>query len=304
MSSTAQDTYKINRAPIYIILGLALALVVGVLFGSRYFFNQVALQPVAMAPVPAPMADSPECTQLVDGLPSKIATYPRAELAEPAPSGAAAWQKSSTERVTLRCGVDLPLQYNEYAEEFQIMELDGVKWLQVNDPVSTMATWFSVDRSPVLAVTADTELIDEPPVMEIDAASLPQSDAKPAPAPTSTLAEGDTAVCGDLEQAAPVEIADGFVNVHVERSDTLVWIKPGFEPVVLRCGVAPPPSYEAGAALTQVNEIPWFQDEAEATTVYYALGRATDVAATFPITGSNEIITNLSDFIAEAVPAQ
>lgn len=310
MSSTkitpgTNDGTQMRRGPIVAILALALLLVAGVLFGARYVFTQAASQPVAMPELPSPMADTAECAEFVAALPERVADYPRAELAEPAPAGAAAWQRSSTERVTLRCGVELPAQYDEYAEQFLVTELGDVTWLQVADPASTMATWFTVNRSPVVAVTADTEHISEPPVVDIDASSLPQAEIAPAPSPTSTLAAGDTAVCGDLEQAAPVEIAEGFVQVDSGRADTLVWIKPGYEPVVLRCGVAPPPGYAPGAALTQVNDIAWFEEvpEGELTTVYYALGRATDIAATFPITGSNEIITNLSDFIAEAVPA-
>ena len=49
--------------------------------------------------------------------------------------------------------------------------------------------------------------------------------------------------------------------------------------------------------------MPWFQDVVDGADVFYALGRETDLAASMPITGSNEIITNLSDLIAREVPA-
>lgn len=313
-----QDGTQINRTAIWIILGLSLALVVGVLFGARYTFNQVATQPVAMPELPSPDADSPECAAFIDALPATLAGHKRAELAEPAPAGAAAWQSSSTERVTLRCGVELPLQYTELTEAFQVTELGGARWLEVGDTASTMATWFTVDRSPVVAVTADTAQLDEPPVAHLDAASLPAAEHTPLPAPLSTLAAADDSAggaagagsagaCAGLEAAAPAEIAEGYVNVHIDAPDTLAWIKPGFEPVVLRCGVAPPERYAPGVGLVQVNEVPWFQDVDAGNGItadtFYALGRATDIAASIPLTGGNEIITNLSNLIAEAVPA-
>ena len=155
MSSTAHDP-QINRTTIYISLGLAVLLVLGVLVGARVYFQRVALQPVAMTELPAPEADSPECAALVDDLPDTLAGLKRAELAQPAPDGAAAWQASSTERITLRCGVDAPAQYTPYAAT---EDLGGARWLRVDDltPGSTLATWYTVDRSPILAVTADLQ---------------------------------------------------------------------------------------------------------------------------------------------------
>ena len=311
MSST-KDASQINRMPIFIILGLALALVAGVLGGARYVFHQATQQPVAMPEMRSPLADSPECAEFVAGLPQKVLGYSRAEIAAPAPAGAAAWQRSSNERVTLRCGVDMPLQYNVFA---QPEIFDGVSWLRVDDavPESTMATWFTTDRSPAVAVTADTAQLvgDASPVAEIDASNLPQVHIDPAPAPLASLAGGDTSACGALAAHAPQQIAEGFSLVDVPgvdpNSPTLAWTAPGREPVVLRCGVAPPPTYEAGVGLVQVNNIAWFEDtEAGIGTAstWYALGRAADIAASIPVTGGNEVMTNLSNLIDEAVPAR
>jgi len=311
MSST-KDASQINGATIVIILGLALALVAGVLGGARYVFNKAAHQPVAMPEMPSPLAGSPECADFVRALPNKVLGYSRAEIAEPAPPGAAAWQRSSNERITLRCGVDMPLQYNVFAEPETV---NGVSWLRVDDaiPESTMSTWFTTDRSPVLAVTADTAQFagDSSPVTEIEASSLPQVHIDPAPAPLQSLDGGDTSACADLAAHAPKQIAEGFSLVDVPGAEpnapTLAWSAPGREPVVLRCGVAPPPSYQAGASLLQVNNIPWFEDtEAGIGTAstWYALGRAADIAASIPVTGGNEVMTNLSNLIAGAVPAR
>lgn len=291
---------KPNRTPILIALGLALALVVGVLFTARYVYTQAARQPVAMAPLPAPEAESAACAELIGSLPDKVAGFPRAELAEPAPAGAAAWQRSSTQRVTLRCGVELPVQYHEYA---QVEEIGGARWLRVDDvaPASTLATWFTVDRNPVVAVTADT---DRAPVEDIDVTELPHVDTPPAPAPLSQLAAGDTAACGELSARAPESIAEGFTLADATSTtpNTLAWTAPGRDAIVVRCGVAAPANYQPGARLAQVNDIPWFEDAADGT--WYALGRKAQVAAYLPMTGGNEAITNVSNLIAATVPAR
>ena len=303
MGSTAHDA-QFNRTTIYVSLGLAVALVLGVLVGARVFFNRVALQPVAMTQLPAPEASSAECTSLIDALPSTLANLKRAELAEPAPEGAAAWQASSTERITLRCGVDAPAQYTPYA---QTEDIDGARWLRVNDatPGSTLATWFTVDRSPVLAVTADTQQLRDgtAPVSGIDTAALTGPAPEQRPAPLADLAAGDSSKCDSLLTAAPDSIAEGYTRVDAVSEQTVAWSAAGQDSIVLRCGVADPANYGPGARLDQINGVPWFEDVklANGTTAstWYAMGRDVQVAASLPQAESNEAITNLTNLIAE-----
>lgn len=304
MGSTAHDA-QFNRTTIYISLGLAVALVLGVLVGARVFFNRVALQPVAMTQVPAPEASSAECTSLIDALPSTLAGLKRAELAKPAPEGAAAWQASSTERITLRCGVEAPAQYTPYA---QTEDIDGASWLRVNDvtPGSTLATWFTVDRSPVLAVTADTQQLRDgtAPVAGIDTSALIGPAPEQHPAPLADLAAGgDAGTCDSLLDAAPDSIADGYTRVDAVSEQTVAWSAEGQDAIVLRCGVADPENYGPGARLDQINGVPWFEDVklANGTTAstWYAMGRDVQVAASLPQAESNEAITNLTNLVAE-----
>ena len=306
MGSTAHDA-QFNRTTIYVSLGLAVALVLGVLVGARVFFNRVALQPVAMTQLPAPEAASAECTSLIDALPATLANLKRAELAEPAPEGAAAWQASSTERITLRCGVDAPAQYTPYA---QTEDIDGVRWLRVNDatPGSTLATWFTVDRSPVLAVTADTQQLRDgtAPVSGIDTAALTGPAPEQRPAPLADLAAGggaDAGACDSLLAAAPDSIAEGYTRVDAVSEQTVAWSAAGQDAIVLRCGVADPANYGPGARLDQINGVPWFEDVklANGTTAstWYAMGRDVQVAASLPQAESNEAITNLTNLVAE-----
>lgn len=302
MTTTAHEP-QINRTAIAISLGLALLLVIGAVVGARVYFNQVALQPVAMTDLPAPQADSQACASLIDDLPSDLHGHPRAELAEPAPAGAAAWRSSSTERITLRCGVDIPAQYTDYAIT---EDIDGARWLRVDDitPQSTLATWYTVDRSPVVAVTADTEQLDGgAPVDGLDLATLEQHDQPRNPAPLTELEAADSSKCSGLLDAAPESIAEGYTRTEPAGDNTVAWHAKGRDPIVVRCGVAPSPNYGPGEQLAQVNGIPWFEDVklANGTTAstWYALGRDSGIAASLPQAESNEAITNLTDLIAE-----
>ncbi|WKD57769.1 hypothetical protein CAPI_06125 [Corynebacterium capitovis DSM 44611] len=285
-------------------LGLALALVVGVLVGAKVVYERVARQPVALADISSPLADSSECTQLIDALPRNLGGRRRAELAQPAPAGAAAWQTSSLDRVTLRCGVDLPAQYTTYTPT----EVEGgARWMRVDDltPGSTMSTWYTVDRLPAVAVTSLGPAGDDP-VAELDLSALPQQDAQPAPAPLSDLAAGTDSTCRSLLDALPAEVAQGYERVDADQHDTALWVHAGREPIVVRCGVANPPAYAAGAQIYQINGIAWFEDTqvANGTTssTWYALGRKDVVAAYLPSEEGNAAVTALSDAIAASVP--
>ncbi|SDS13534.1 DUF3515 domain-containing protein [Corynebacterium timonense] len=297
---------QFSRGLVIAILALALALVGGVLIGARVVYDRVNNQPVAMTPLPSPLADSPECAAFVDQLPDRVDGHLRAELAEPAPDGAAAWQASPTERITLRCGVDLPQQYNEYTPT---TESQGVRWMRVDDPTagSTFSTWYTVDRVPAVAVTSEeTGGFREDPPSGIGAQALPRDDIQPAPAPLSGLAPGPAEGCSALMADLPEQIADGFEPLDVDHPDTAVWVAEGREPIVVRCGVAEPENYEAGAQLYQINDVTWFEDTtlANGTTssTWFALGRTSTVAAHLPQAEGNEAVTALTEAISRTVP--
>lgn len=320
MSTTAvaSNASQINRTVVYVSLGLAILLVLGVLGGARYYFNKVALQPVAMTELPSPLADSAECSAFVNAAPDKVLGLKRAEIAEPAPAGVAAWQASSTQRITMRCGVDMPLQYTAYTPT---EDHAGGTWMRINDmtPGSTMVSWFSTDRSPVIAITTDEATLGrhQHPLDAFDVSALPQVSQPQNPAPLSQLDTadiGDTASaqhCDALLDAMPESIADGYNQLPdsaMASPNTVGWTAPGHEPIVVRCGVTDPTNYAAGAALQQINEIPWFEDTvlANGTTssTWYALGREVNIAAFLPQSEGNEAITTLSTIIAQHVPAE
>ena len=71
---------------------VAVAVVLGIAATRR-----TPAQPVAIAAVPAPQADSPECRGLLDALPAALGDFQRATARDPVPAGTAAYQ-AGTER--------------------------------------------------------------------------------------------------------------------------------------------------------------------------------------------------------------
>lgn len=298
---------QFNRTAIYVSLGLAVALVIGVIVGAKYIFATADRAPVAMSDLPSSQAGSQECTDFVAALPEKFMGHPRATLADPAPAGAAAWATLSDQAVTLRCGVDLPYQYNDYSV---LSDIDGENWLEVTDmtPGSDLTTWYTTERFPVIAVTTHGD--EQPEGLDLE--GLARQEQPRNTAPLSDLAAADasaTASCTALDDALPADLADGYAPYGAQvPADTYVWTAPGREAIVLRCGVAPPPGYKAGEQLQQINDVPWFEDTtlASGTTAstWFALGRATDIAVHVPQDVADEVLVGLSDVIASSTPSQ
>ena len=299
-------TTQFNRTAIYISLGLSIALVFGVIFGAKFVFENTAKAPVAISPIKSDFADSPQCSGAVDALPSDFMGHPQAEVAEPVPAGVAAWASTSTDEVTLRCGVDLPLQYTSYS---QPQDIDGSRWLEVSDmtPGSTLTTWYNTDHFPTLAVTT----FDDARPSGLDSAldKLDSRSPSPAPAPLSQLAAGPDAMCSELEDNLPDSVADGYQRrTDINEKNTFVWSAPGREEIVVRCGIASPENYRAGVQLQQVNDVPWFEDTTlgEGTTAgtWFALGRADDLALHAPQDVAGSALVRLSDVLSAHTPAQ
>ncbi|MDO4685356.1 MAG: DUF3515 domain-containing protein [Corynebacterium sp.] len=304
---SAEQPY--HRGPVLIALVLAILLVVGVLIGAKVVYQRAAQQPVHMSTIDAPDAD--QCSPLIDALPDTLAGHPRAELAEPAPHGAAAWASNSTDRITLRCGIGLPLQYTTLSET---TEVAGSNWLRITDttPGSTLETWYSVDRFPIVAVTADQQALGDAdnPVRDLESAmkSLKQTKIDPNPAPLTDLEQGDASSCEPLLDALPKQLGEYTRSSATLPENTVAWTAKGLEPVVLRCGVADAPGYHPGVQLQQVDEVAWFEDTtlAHGTTAstWYALGRSANVAISMPQGTGNAVIVDLSTAIARNLSEQ
>lgn len=284
-----------RKTPIVIALVLAIGLVFGVIFGAKVVYERAAQQPVAMASLDAPDADSPECREFVQALPDAFAGHKRAKLADPAPAGAAAWSSNSAERVTLRCGVSVPLQYTAITP---LQDVDGVQWMRVDDatPGSSLHTWFAVNKFPLVAVTADDPALNgkELPLQDLPLDALKDQGAKPFPIPLAHEQTVASKSCDALLDALPEQLDDAYAIATTNLPQTKAWTSVGKEPVVLRCGVAFPKEYQAGAQLQQINGVPWFEDttlgNGTTASTWYPMGRDVVIAVSAPNEGNSVLV--------------
>ena len=147
MADTARDGPP--RVLLIAALGVAVAAIVAILAIAAT--RRVSQQPVAIPAVPAPQAGSPACRSLLNALPQRLGDYQRAPAAEPAPAGAAAWERGAdSEAVIMRCGLDRPA---DFVVGSPIQVVDEVQWFQVADEPLGRSTWFTVDRPVYVALT-------------------------------------------------------------------------------------------------------------------------------------------------------
>jgi hypothetical protein len=145
--STARPA-GIPRWPLAIALALVAALVVGVLVAASLVRNQ-PLGPLNLAAVPAPAAQSADCTRLLTALPDHLdggalGVLDRRQLRAPVPAGAAAWGEPP---VVLRCGLDRPA---DLTASSGLLGVSGVQFLEI--PSGGISTWVAVDRPVYIAV--------------------------------------------------------------------------------------------------------------------------------------------------------
>lgn len=113
------------------------------------------VQPVVIASVPAPKADSAGCKALLGALPANLGEFRRVAAADPVPTGAAAWRGSADNYpVILRCGIDRPA---EFVVGSPIQMVNGVQWFRLDDPATDRSTWVAVDRPVYVALTLPAE---------------------------------------------------------------------------------------------------------------------------------------------------
>ncbi|WP_448851047.1 DUF3515 domain-containing protein [Corynebacterium sp. 335C] len=298
---------KGNRLGMVVALVLAVLLAAGVIGGAKIVQDNAARQPVALSSPEMPEDDNPKCAELLDRLPDRLDGLVRAPLADPAPQGAAVWRDSLDDRVTLRCGAPVPVQFTPLAET---EEIGGVQWLAVGDgaPGSELTTWYSVGRTPVVAVTADADHRDD--LEDISKAMGPDADAGGAPEPhalplADLAAPHDDDRCTAFRDALPAELGE-FRRLEGDAAGSVpglvAWADGTGQLVTARCGVEEPDGYEGtDKPLTQVGEIVWFNEPAETTGVtgtYFALGRERFVAVHVPMAQASGLLPAFSDVIS------
>ena len=129
---------------------LAVAAVLGIAATRR-----APVQPVVIASVPAPQADSPSCKEMLDALPENLGEFHRVAAAEPVPPGAAAWRGAADNYpVILRCGIGRPA---EFVVGSPIQLVNTVQWFRLDDAEIDRSTWVTVDRPVYVALTLPKE---------------------------------------------------------------------------------------------------------------------------------------------------
>ncbi|GAA1470768.1 DUF3515 domain-containing protein [Corynebacterium felinum] len=305
MRDSVSGELSFNKTPIVIALVLGVLLVIGTLVGAKVAYNRAALQPVSMATLDTPDAQSVECKEFIAALPNKVLGHPRAELVDPAPAGAAAWRSSSTQQVTLRCGVQLPLQFSALST---LRDDAGTAWLTIKDvtPSSTMQTWYAVHKEKVVAVTTDAEGLAgaDSPVTDLGSALmvLKETEHQPHPVPLTELVADKSERCDALVKHLPEQISEYQRSLISLDKGMAAWVAEGLEPIVLRCGVAFPESYTPGVKVTQVDDVVWFEDtivgNGTTASYWYALGRDAGVVVSMPQAVGNSALVVLGEVMS------
>jgi uncharacterized protein DUF3515 len=147
------NTTKSPYPPALIATAVALpvALVAGMVVAA-FIALRASDEPLALGPVPAPTANSPECATLIGALPEKMGDFTETALVDPAPPATRAWRAAeSGASIVLRCGVERPLEFHRAAP---LQLINNVQWFQMRDPGGAASTWFAVDRGVYLALTS------------------------------------------------------------------------------------------------------------------------------------------------------
>ncbi|ASE55736.1 MULTISPECIES: DUF3515 domain-containing protein [Corynebacterium] len=302
---------KGSRTRAGIALAIAIISILGIIFAAKIYQDNQATKPVAISNPELPANDSPECAELLDRLPDRAAGLVRADIAEPAPEGAAVYRNLEQDRITLRCGANVPSQYNELAKT---EEVKGISWLRVVDSTDeSLATWFTVGREPVVAITAEGNAEAEDALSDLAEALRPDSAYKNKPerggVPLVELAapEADRR-CSGLEAALPRELGNRHRLSTEEMpadmpKDMVIWGGTPADPVVLRCGVDEPAGYSTTTQqLTQVGDIVWFNEptlSSGTSATWYAMGRERFVAVEMPMSEASSLMPVLSSVIAD-----
>ena len=144
--SEGADTDGPPRAALIAALVVAIG-TIGVILAIAVTHHQTT--PAVIAAVPAPQAQAPVCRKLTDALPQRLGDYNWAQVVQPAPVGAAAWQPAGGgDPVVLRCGLERPA---DFVVGSPIQVVDQVQWFEVSQ--DQRSTWYAVDREVYVALT-------------------------------------------------------------------------------------------------------------------------------------------------------
>lgn len=136
--------------------------------------------PLALPPVVAPKATTPECSAVLAALPNELVVQghplPRRPLAQPAPPATVAWGDPQHDPVIVRCGLQHP---PELQPTSPLADISGVNWL--DRPTAGAISWVAVDRPVFVELTMPADA-GTGPVQDLSAIlgkTLPRQDVFP-----------------------------------------------------------------------------------------------------------------------------
>ncbi|MGS2665705.1 MULTISPECIES: DUF3515 domain-containing protein [Corynebacterium] len=280
-----------KNTPMVIALVLALVFVLAVVFGAKFVYSKAASGPTVVTDLGYEEADSAECQSFVDALPNKVGTFKRVPIADPAPSGAAAYKHGLEDELTIRCGVPTP----DYASQADsVTENSGAQWLRISDN-SGNATWFTLDTTPAVAVTAPEGSKAKKVTGGLDEAigTLTHHEID---LPATPLERIDASAANETESCSVLNLPEKYGD-HVlagrPDSPTGSWLYTSDtrNPIEVRCGVSMSPEYAAGARLTQLDGRPWFTDSSGLR--WWSMGTPT-VAVFAPLDLAENVLADVS----------
>ncbi len=142
----------------------------------------------------------------------------------------------------------------------------------------------------VLAIAATRQPADTP--VAIAAVPAPQASDSSCHALLSAVPER----LGDYRRVAAADPAP---------ESAAAWrIRPGTEPVILRCGLERPGDFVVGTPIQMVDDVQWFRvsDPASGLTTWFAVDRAVYVALTLPADSGPAPIQEISGAISRTLP--
>lgn len=300
-------------------LGLGALTVIGVIAAAAWYTNTAPLSPVTLGEIPASQAEDPQCTEFIAALPERIGDLRLAPLADPVPAGSAAYKTADGQQVTVRCGVNTPLQYTELASTSTRQD---ITWLPVFEGVGeqTIASVYSLGHAVTVAVTGPVDA-DRDEGLAFDVvdglgeamtAAIETADTPPLPLPLSTLAAPDAEAQSCTDLLAAVDERFTVENPEYEAAEVTplpglrAFVAADAEPVIVRCGLEQPADYEAGVRLQVVNEVTWLEaasgtGEQAQQPGYFTVDRPVTIGVVQSPAAGSAPLTSLSAIIADTL---
>lgn len=125
--------------------------------------------------------------------------------------------------------------------------------------------------------------------------------SEPVTAVTLPAPGAESEECVSLVEALPDALGDAARVAFNEPAPpgATAYRMPDAEPVVVRCGLPAPPTFQVGTTLQEVNGVQWFNepdpDPAVTSSTWVAVDRAEYVAVTLPEGSGSGPIQDLSD---------